>query len=107
MLKIKDNIDLKELEKFGFKEEHWGYIYYPKGNSPQTRYFSSIKIDGDTHKDWWSYKVLSFDFTNMSMWCNDLEQLESDFENIQYSYNEFKKLVNDLKKANLVEEVDD
>lgn len=100
MLKIRDNIDLKELEKFGFKEKHWGYIYYPKNNSPQTRYFSSIKIDGDIH-------VLSFDLENMSMWCNDLKQLELDFENIQYSYNEFKKLVNDLKKANLVEEVDD
>lgn len=23
MLKIKDNVDLKELEKFGFKEEKW------------------------------------------------------------------------------------
>lgn len=100
MLKIKDDIDLKKLEKFGFKERHWGYIYYPKNNSPQTRYFSSIRIDGDIH-------VLSFVLENMSMWCNDLKQLELDFENIQYSYNEFKKLVNDLKLANLVEEVGD
>ena len=24
-----EKIDLKELEKYGFKEEHWVYIYYP------------------------------------------------------------------------------
>ena len=42
MLKIKDNVDFKELEKYGFKEEPWGYIYYPKGNSPKIRYFSSF-----------------------------------------------------------------
>ena len=28
MLKIKDNIDLKELEKFGFEEEEAQYFYY-------------------------------------------------------------------------------
>jgi len=29
MLKLKDNVDLKELEKFGFEEykEHDGYVY--------------------------------------------------------------------------------
>lgn len=107
MLKIKESVDLKELEKFGFKQEHWGYIYYPKNNSPQTRYFSSIKIDGDKHKDLWSHRVLSFCFQNMSSWCNDLEQLELDFDNIRYSYNEFKKLVDDLIKADIVEKVEE
>ena len=38
-------IELSELEKFGFKEEHWGYIYYPNNNNPSTKYFSNIKID--------------------------------------------------------------
>lgn len=28
MLKIKDNIDLKELEKFGFEEEETRYFHY-------------------------------------------------------------------------------
>lgn len=27
MLKIKDNVDLKELEKFGFKFDGWIYVY--------------------------------------------------------------------------------
>lgn len=28
MLKIKDNVDLKELEKFGFEEDDLQYFYY-------------------------------------------------------------------------------
>lgn len=28
MLKIKDEVDLKELEKFGFEEEETNYFYY-------------------------------------------------------------------------------
>ena len=28
MLKIKDSVDLKELEKFGFEEEENNYFYY-------------------------------------------------------------------------------
>lgn len=27
MLKIKDNVDLKELEKFGFEEKGGGFVY--------------------------------------------------------------------------------
>lgn len=30
MLKIKDNVDLKELEKFGFKEDYNMYFYKNK-----------------------------------------------------------------------------
>ena len=107
MLKIKDNVDLKELEKYGFKEEPWGYKYYPKGNSPKTRYFSSINIDGESRKEWDSYKRLCFSLENMWCWCNSLEELESDFENIKYSYNDYKRLIDDLIKADLVEKVGD
>lgn len=28
MLKIKDNVDLKDLEKFGFKKYDWDYGYF-------------------------------------------------------------------------------
>lgn len=108
MLKIRDDVDLKELEKYGFEEKPWGYIYYPKGNSPKTRYFSSIKIDGESRKDNNDfYKVFAFDLENMWCWCNSLEELENDFENIKYSYNDYKRLIEDLKKANLVVEVDE
>lgn len=103
MLKIKDNIDLKELEKYGFiKNKNYAKIlfYYPKGNSGNCRYFSSIKLEEQTRK-------ICFCLENMSWWCNSIEELDDDFENIKYSYNEFKKLIDDLKLANLVEEVDD
>ena len=42
MLKIKDNVNLKELEKFGFKKF-------------QTMYFNEekfIRVDNDTRKIW-------------------------------------------------------
>ena len=98
MLKIKDGVDLKELEKHGFKKENWGYVYYPNNNSPQTRYFSAIKIEKEN-------KIIRFDLENMSIWCNDLSQLELDFENIRNSYVVFKEKMLDLIKDGLVEEI--
>lgn len=103
MLKIKDNIDLKELEKFSFIDnKNYAKIlfYYPKGNGFNSRYFSSIKIEEKTRK-------INFDLVNMSWWCNSLEELDDDFENIKYSYNCFKEKIDELKKADLVEKIDD
>ena len=66
-------IELSELKQFGFKEEHWGYIYYPNNNNPSTRYFSSIKIN----KELMGVKnIIEFCLENMSMWCNSIEELE-------------------------------
>ena len=107
MLKIKDNVDLKELEKYGFKKEPWGYVYYPINNSPSTRYFSAIKIDNDNHKDSWLCRTLCFKLENMDMWCNDLEQLELDIENIKNSYIAFKQKVKELMEADLVVKVEE
>lgn len=39
MLKIKDNVDLKELEKYGFEKRTWGY--YQKFNYE----YYNVKID--------------------------------------------------------------
>lgn len=107
MLKIKDNIDLEELEKYGFQKEHWGYIYYPNNNNPSTRYFSAIKIDNDNDKDSWLCRTLCFELKNMSVWCNSIKQLENDFENIKASYEAFKIKIESLIKADLIENVDD
>lgn len=107
MLKTKDNVDLKELERYGFKEEPWGYVYYPNGNSPRTRYFSAIKIDNDNNKDSWLCRTLCFKLENMGMWRNDLEQLELDIENIKNSYIAFKQKVKELREANLIEKVEE
>ena len=103
MLKIKDNVDLKELEKYGFKKEHWGYIYYPNNNSPKTKYYSSIKIN---KKLMGENNVIEFCLENMGMWCNSIEELEEDMNNIKASYETFKIKINDLIKDGLVEKVD-
>lgn len=104
MLKIKDNVDLKELEKFGFKKKNKPHatllLYYPCGNSSNSRYFSSIRLNEKTRE-------INFDLENMSYWCDDLEQLDLDFENIHNSYNEMKKVICNLIKADLIEKVDD
>ncbi len=46
MLKIKDNVDLEELEKFGFEEDEGQYFYYeftePNSNS-ELRIYVDIK----------------------------------------------------------------
>ena len=107
MLKIKDNVDLKELEKYGFEETAWGYIFYPNNNSPKTRYFSAIKIDINDDENSWLNRTFMFDLQNMSLWSNDLEQLDLDLENIEQSYETFKKVVDDLIKADSVVKVDD
>lgn len=98
-LRIKDNVDLKELENYGFKKEHWGYVYYPNGNSPSTRYFSNMKIENN--------RIIKFCLENMSMWCNSLEELEDDMNNIKKSYEAFKIKCDDLIKADLVEKVEE
>lgn len=106
MLKIK-NDKINQLEKYGFKKERWGYIFYPSNNSPETRYFSSIKIDYCDDKDSWLNRAIMFDLNNMSVYSNDLEQLDLDFQNLQYSYNEFKKKIDELKNADLIEKIED
>ena len=107
MLKIRENVDLNVLEKYGFKKEPWGYVYYTINNSPSTRYFSAIKIDNDNHKDSWLCSTLCFSLENMSMLCNDLEQLELDIENIKNSYIAFKQKVKELLEADLIVEVEE
>lgn len=47
MLKIKDNVDLKELEKYGFKNVSYkNYVYKPKVDID----LNEIWVDGDTKK---------------------------------------------------------
>ena len=47
MLKIKDNVDLKELERFGFRNVSYkNYVYTPKNDID----INEIWVDGDTKK---------------------------------------------------------
>ena len=103
MLKIKDDIDLKELEKFGFKPCYAGYIHYAENNNPNTRYFCDMRIN--INPNCINNRKVEFSLDNMSIWCNDLEQLERDANNIKKSYEEFKKICVDLLQAGLLEEI--
>lgn len=75
MLKIKDNVDLKELEKYGFKEFNEEYIRHYK-NDIATFIYKDTRIIEDIDTD---YKFL---------------------ENLNLGES---KRVNDLIKAGLVE----
>lgn len=107
MLRIKKDVPPEKLEEYGFKKEHWGYIYYPKGNSGNCRYFSAIKIDYSENSDSWLNKTIRFELENMSVWCNSFEELDRDFKNIEYSYKCFKELINKLVQDGLVEKVEE
>ena len=85
MLKIKDNVDLKELEKYGFKI-----------NDDKTYY--EQRIDGN----WWNLRVVNIE----DRWLDHLT------EEIGYwAFTDDDELLSitfdDLIKADLVEKVDE
>lgn len=79
MLKIKDSVDLKELEKFGFEEFEWTYIFN------KDKYDICLMCNKETRK----IKIFSGEYDD----CEDGKKVEP-------------KLY-DLIQANLVEKVDD
>lgn len=96
MLKIKDNVDLKELEKFGFiYREH--YKNYSKGHFDKDYedYVDNyIQVGND--------KILS-PYTRI-LNGHDTEYCDKNQTNIK---NQFLDTLYDLIKADLVEKVDD
>ena len=86
MLKIKDNVDLKELEKFGFRK-----IKYPIGNNEyiETEYRRTYFHEPDT--------ITSIDDETREIfdWC-DAFTYDRQIEKIMFD---------DLIKADLVEKV--
>lgn len=82
MLKIKDNVDLKELEKFGFKQGLEGCYVYAKNGSPL---YNRIKVD------YYSRKLRH---------CFPYLMYEEDYTKI-----ENQQIVKDLISAGLVEKV--
>ena len=83
MLKIKDNVDLKELEKYGFQK---GYKMFCTNDEP--------RIIVATVND---ERILTMQYSDSAWWSNDYWYL--------YAYNQDK--VYDLIKADLVEKVED
>lgn len=44
MLKMKDNVDLKELEKFGFEKSNMGYVLYKEHNDNWKQQIASVNL---------------------------------------------------------------
>lgn len=61
MLKIKNNIELKQLEKFGFKEEKWYCSSYNQNIHIFTR--DCFSIDVDTR----NFTFLNIDFYGLDL----------------------------------------
>ena len=99
MLKIKDNVDLRDLEKYGFKFDQYQneiVVCFKASNS----IFDLSKIT--FYKD---KRVIDFDLQSCC-WCNDIDELEIEYKKITNAYKKFKQLIDDLIKADLVERVE-
>ena len=90
MLKIKDDVDLKELEKFGFKEPYspYAYCYYGKSIDDSC---ARVSICKPTQ---FKYREIFFDYSP-----------ELDFEDFQDVFEEYQNILFDLIQAGLVEKV--
>ena len=98
MLKIKDDVDLKELEKFGFKkvqqDKRINYIYMP-AKEAYFNYGNSIEVNADTNLFTLDYyqgedRLINFEFNT---------QASEDFEKTMTVFY-------DLIKADIVEKVE-
>lgn len=101
MLKIKDSVDLKELERFGFEKvqnmEKYEFTIRDRYSMDLSHIATnSTKEDGN---------IIVFNLENMSLWCNSIEELDEDYKKITESYKAFKEKIQELIKAGIVEEV--
>lgn len=76
MLKIKDNVDLRELEKFGFKYEgnyNRGDIWVRKVDDKVIRGIA-IKGDWDNRNIVFEFPYMDIDYPNLEDYIKDLIQ---------------------------------
>ena len=100
MLKIKDNVDLKELEKYGFSFTSKNKVFMSTYKSNDSVFdLNEIFIELDNNR-----KIM-FRLQNYSMYCNSLEELDEDYRTITKDYERFKNIIDKLIKADLVEKV--
>lgn len=105
MLRIKSDVDLKKLEKFGFKNRPNYYIQYlkdlqvmsvrlePNLYAEENKYFY-VSVNNEGIDTGYDFKTLIYTFEDY------LKKLKEDIE-------EIKKLFNDMKKTGIVEEIED
>lgn len=105
MLKIKDNIDLKELEKFGFEYRKDYYVKYIKDLKVIT-----IRVEPKIYEEENKYFYISL---NNEGYLTDLDidtiiyQFEQYKNDLEDDIKEINKLFNDLIQAGLVEKVEE
>ena len=91
MLKIKDDVDLKELEKFGFIESFGKY---------------SISIDNKEQNERLFQIPKYRDFVFLTYY-DDTREITLDFQDMEDYYGVELDVLYDLIQANLVEKVED
>lgn len=91
MLKIKDNVDLKELEKYGYKlqEDWWNRTTKVIGNDVKGEMIYSKNVD--------SYVTIEIEL--------ETRRITENYDDVFVTVDE--KYIKDLIKAGLVEKVDD
>lgn len=95
MLKIKDNVDLKELEKFGFDFDFIGHVYTKNIDDKKTN-----KEICDDEEDI-EYK----DFVFLNIYYEDNREISLYFQDMEDYYSVKLDTLYDLIKADLVEKV--
>ena len=88
MLKIKDNVDLKELEKYGFVDDE---IYGRK-----------VKVKKMMTKEKWNAEIVEIDLIT-----GQLQIFVDDEYYENYTNSDTLDFIYDLIKADLIEKVDD
>lgn len=103
MLKIKDNVDLKELEKFGFEKVNNMEKYEFTIRDKWSRDLSYIATNSTSDYG----NIITINLENMSLWCNSIEELDEDYKKITESYKIFKEKIKELIEAGIVEYEDE
>ena len=121
MLKIKDNVDLKELEKYGYFISHVSVLPKKIVKQVDKDYIIDIGIEEPsrniwTGRDWKDSRILCLHHCKiLDPHCKSKILLEPDIEEHlyyetdygTYDENEIKKYIDDLIKAGLVEKVEE
>ena len=96
MLKIKDNVDLKELEKFGFEKSYSNGPSYTKrlSNGSITTGFILIKAD---------HKINDLPIGN----ARELQFIKIDSDILSHEFDNMLFVIYDLIKADLVDKVEE
>lgn len=101
MLRIKQEVNLEELEKFGFVKVQNMERYEFKIRDRYSMDLSYIATNSTSEDG----NIIVFNLENMSLWCNSIEELDEDYKKITESYKAFKEKIQELIEAGLVEKV--